>query len=515
MKKINLIILIMIGIFSYAQNSESTYLQQEHDRLGRINTHEANIQNYINQNISSYVLPTATTNKITTQKHEDGSNYSASELNEIILNTKKQNLREAYFSQSPTAQNDYQATSLTLATSCTNNGFENGDVSGFSFYSQKFPEWSIFNNFPSIPNSPQSNGIISVVDNSQKDGIVTSLDRVKNGNYAIKLNNGNGGDYDVSSMSREILIGSNQDNVTFNYALVLQDPGHLNNGVNTNPYYQCRLKTQSNNIVFERKIVADKNNTDVFMSMIYQGQDLVYTGWNCESIDVTQYKGQTLILEVIVADCGQSAHFGYAYFDNFCGVKCSAPTFGKVVLDPMGITCPLMPLTVTGSYIAPTGYELQNLTLRAKNIATGAYEYTTSPGQYVLSGNEFRFTLSGSSLFPGGASNKQFDFFVTATFKLIGGTSTMDVESQSANDGPDAIFTTSCKICNACAPPLTTYYFRGTFEAWTNRFGTVTYINEFGTEETAVIGYYEDGCQGIQAVSIVRTRFVSNCNDQK
>ncbi|MNL00432.1 hypothetical protein D3C87_1208650 [compost metagenome] len=224
-----------------------------------------------------------------------------------------------------------------------------------------------------------------------------------------------------------------------------------------------------------------------------------------------------MILEVIVADCGQSAHFGYAYFDNFCGVKCTAPTFGKVVLDTMGITCPLMPLTVSGSYIAPTGYELQNLTLRAKNIATGVYEYTSSAGGYVLSGTEFRFTVSGQNLFPTGAvTNKQYDFFVTATFKLIGGTSTMDVESQSANDGPDAIFNTNCKICTACAPPTSSRMYMGRWGAGDTLHNPeinswVEYSDTAGSLIRKIIGPIENGCQIITAVTWVGEQGVKRC----
>lgn len=510
MKKINLIILMMIGIFSYAQNNESIYLQQEHDRLARVNTHEANIQNYINQNISSYVLPAATANRINTQKHEDGSNFTASEMNEMVLNAKKQNLREAYFTQNPTVQNDYQATSLTLATACTNNGFENGDTSGFSFFSQKFLSgWSIYNNFPTVPVTPQYNtGIVSLVDDSDDDNY-TSLPRVKSGNFALKLNNSIDGNYDVSLVKREIIVDANQDNLTFNYALVLEDPGH---GPTENPYYQCRLINSAGQVIDYRKIVADRNNTDVFKTI--NNGSIVYTNWVCESFDVSQYKGQTLVLEVIISDCGLGGHWGYAYFDNFCGIKCSAPTFGKVVLEPMGITCPLMPLTVSGSYIAPTGYELQNLTLKAKNIATGVYEYTSSPGDYVLSGNEFRFNVSGQNLFPGGVSNKQFDFFVTGTFKLVGGTSTMNVESQSANDGPDAVFTTNCKICNACAPPTSTYYFKGHYAVGTHgQGGYVDYINTSGNTVRTIIGHEDSGCVEVpDVVSIVATIGVTSCN---
>lgn len=510
MKKINLIILMMIGIFSYAQNGESTYLQQEHDRLARVNIHEANIQNYINQNISSYNLPLATTSKITTQKHEDGSSLTANELNEMVSNVKKQNLREAYFALNPTTQNDYSATSLAIPTACVNNGFENGDTTGFSFYSQKFiSNWEIYKNIPSLSVSPQNNSIVSVVDNSQTDEKVPSLSRVKSGNYAIRLNNGMDGNYDVSSMKRQVVIGSDQEFLTFFYALVLEDGNHGSTG---NPYYQCNLYNASGVRIDFSEIVADRNNTDVFK--VAQNGAIVYTDWVCQNFDVSQYRGQTLTLEIIMGDCGFSGHWGYGYFDDFCGVKCSAPAFGKIVLDPLGITCPLLPLRVSGNFIAPTGRELEKLTLQVKNSSNGSLVYEDLGGNYNLFENEFSFNVSANNLFSDGIYNKQIDFYVTGKFKLIGGTSYTSIVSQSANDGPDATFTNNCKICDACGAPTTTYRFIGMFSnTITNHAGWVKYIDKYGNEQTANIGYTEDGCQGINAVSIVSSRFVQECNE--
>ena len=506
MKRIGLIFFMMISALCFAQTSEQEYLQLEHQRLLRVQAHEEAIQNYIVQNIGTYNLPALTINKINSRQDEAGNPLLGVALADAIIDEKKEALRETYLNQNPSVKNDY--TALLAAGPCTNSGFEIGDSTSFSYTSQRFSSsWSIYNNFPTTGVSPSPNGIIEIVDNSQNDNIIPTLPRVRSGNYAVRLNNSADGNYDVSRMTR--LFDVQQNNLTFNYALVLQDPDH---GDNLNPYYHCIVTTLSGTKVFERKIVANRNNTQVFKTA--QNGAVVYTDWLCESIDVSQYLGQTLRIELIVGDCGQGAHWGYAYFDNFCETKCSAPSFGKVVLEPMGITCPLLPLTVSGRFIAPTGYELDKLTLKAKNITTGGIEYTSPQGQYTLFGSDFNFTVTGADLFPSGASNKQFDFFVTATFKLIGGTSTMDVESQSANDGPDAVFTTDCKICNSCAPPSSTYYFKGFWPAGTHgQGGYVIYINEFGNTETVIIGHAEDPCQGIAGVvSIVQKVGVVPCD---
>lgn len=448
-----------------AQNAETVYLQQEHDRLLRVANHESAIQNYINQNISSYSIQSTAMDKIMSRKHEDGSNFTPAQLDDALQIHKQQALRNLYFSQNPSIIPDYTALPLTTTTACVNNGFENGDLSGFSFFSLPFdnnnghPVWEIFENFPVVGGPISStNGKIKLVEKGT-DTKVPNLPMVKDGNYAIRLNSPDGG-FDVSLMSRIIPVTKN--NISFNYSLVLEDPGPSHvvaipghpelPPIIQKPYYQCRLKTQSGVVVFERKIIADLNNKEIFKTV--PESIIVYTGWLCEDIDVSQYIGQDLVLELILGDCGQSAHFGYGYFDNFCGTKCSAPTLGTVTLDPMGITCPLLPLTVSGNFVAPAGTELVNLTLTAKsgnNII-----YTSPPGDYNLSANEFSFKVTGPQLSLTQGASTQFDFFVKAKFKVVGENSYYEVDSQSANTGADVTFNSSCKICNACTPQVYT-----------------------------------------------------------
>jgi len=445
-----------------AQNDEAVYLQQEHQRLTRVDSIENVIQNFIDQNISTYNLSSGVLSKITTQTHEDGSVFTQTEINESMFRVKQQQLRDLYFSQNPSIIINYIPIPIPSTTPCINNGFEDGTTASFSFFSQPFdgngnPLWNIYNNFPTNNVGVPSNdtGIISLISGAQMlDPVTNIIPRVKSGNHSIRLNNNSGGGYDVSLMRRDFIVQSNQDHITFNYALVLQDPQGTGSHTNTssNPYYQCRLKTSTGNIIFERRIIADRNNTLVFNS-IGDGS-IVYTNWNCENMDVSQYKGQTLTLEVIVSDCGLGGHWGYAYFDDFCGTKCTAPTFGSITLNPIGITCPLLPLTVSGSFTAPAGYELQNLSLKVKDLSGQNTDKIIT--NYTLTGsNTFSFKVKNSDFFPNAVvSNKGFDFFVTGTFKLVGQNTTTEIISQSANAGNDVTFNTTCNICDDCKNPI-------------------------------------------------------------
>lgn len=448
---------LFLSLIISAQTAESVYLQQEHDRLLRVSYHEIAIQNYISQNIGTYVLPTTVTDRINLQKHEDGSNFTTEEVNDMYVNEKKRELRKQFLMQNPSVINDFTATPLTAATSCVNNGFEDGTTASFNYFSQRFnTNWQIYQNFPTeTVNTPNSEtGIISLISGNTTKDQYSKLFRVKSGEHSLRLNNGNDGGGDVSLLKRTIEVGATQNNITFNYALVLQDPNHVDtvNGVviNSNPYYQCRLITPSGQIININKIVANKSNTAVFKTA--DQNDVVYTDWICENIDVSQFRGQTVTVEVIIADCGWGGHFGYAYFDNFCGVNCAGPTFGQVTLNPLGISCPLLPVTVSGSFITPAGYVLDNLQLKAIDYNTLQEVYVSQPSQYTLFGNEFNFKVTGPDLFPNGPASRKFDFYVSASFKLIGTNSApMTVQSQSANEGADVTFINgTCQICNSC-----------------------------------------------------------------
>ncbi len=46
---------------------------------------------------------------------------------------------------------------------------------------------------------------------------------------------------------------------------------------------------------------------------------LVYNKWKVSSIDLTQYIGQNIQIDVVATDCDASGHYGYVYFDAQCG----------------------------------------------------------------------------------------------------------------------------------------------------------------------------------------------------
>ena len=192
------------------------------------------------------------------------------------------------------------------------------------------------------------------------------------------------------------------------------------------------------------------------------------------------------------------------------GIFSYAQNTEQVVLDPMNITCPLLPLSVSGNFINPANHELQSLTLHMINSDTGDEEATLD--QYTLFGNEFRFNVTEANLFVAGAF-KQFYFSVTATFKLIGGTATIDVESLNDNTDPDIIFTEECHVCNSCVPLAQpkTHWLTG-FDKYNMNNNIITYRDIYGVKRWRNISYYD--CIGLVVTEIFpypQTKNVGPC----
>lgn len=144
-------------------------------------------------------------------------------------------------------------------------------------------------------------------------------------NYAIKL--GSDLDYpgDVMPMARAerasyvINVPSTGGDfaITYQYAVVFQDPGHV---PQNQPRFTVKLyNPTTNNYVNCGSVeyVADSTIPGFELSPI--GTSIWYKSWTPVFINLSRYGGQTLYLEFTTEDCAQGGHWGYAYVDvNGC-----------------------------------------------------------------------------------------------------------------------------------------------------------------------------------------------------
>jgi hypothetical protein len=137
-------------------------------------------------------------------------------------------------------------------------------------------------------------------------------------NFSVRLGN-DGLGAQAEGLSYLITVPANQESfvITYQYAVVLEDPGHLEQqqprftakvlDLSTNTYITCA----SFDYVATSSLPGFKISPVVGSS----GSAVIYKDWTPVTINLSGYQGKQLLLEFKTADCTQTGHFGYAYID--------------------------------------------------------------------------------------------------------------------------------------------------------------------------------------------------------
>jgi gliding motility-associated-like protein len=260
---------------------------------------------------------------------------------------------------------------------CDNLNFEKGSFEGWSGQygcnDERFDDFDIhFNNSCGDfgtnldSRSGQINSLQSqhaIVANSYNNGQdpyvnILSLQSPLGGNYIARI-----GDLYENNMAGEITkkIVVSPDNalLTLYYAIVLEAPGHTPKS--NNPYFRVRLIDPSGNSVPCIEYTQDgANDAEGFQAYNCgvggiscqsdrgpEGRlgEIVFRDWTVISINLQDYIGQEIELNLSAGGCALSGHLGYAYVD----AKCGKPE----IIKSQNIVCPGNPATLT----APIGME--------------------------------------------------------------------------------------------------------------------------------------------------------------
>lgn len=131
------------------------------------------------------------------------------------------------------------------------------------------------------------------------------------------------------------------------YAVVLQHPGET---CKPNPGFRLRvLKKVGKKAIDNKCAMADfdyKAAADKDWHMSYPGgssTDVRWKDWTTIGINLSEYDGEDLIIQLTTYDCGGGGHYGYAYFTLGCA---------KDKLD--GMNCDGKPAT---DFFAPAGFK--------------------------------------------------------------------------------------------------------------------------------------------------------------
>lgn len=155
-----------------------------------------------------------------------------------------------------------------------------------------------------------------------------SLNSPNGSDYVIKLGNNQGG-HGAERVSYTLEVPSNVDaySVIFNYAVVLQNPGHA-------PFEQPKFTVQ---IIDETTSSTTSCGSFEFVASGSlpgfergkNGTSVLFKPWSPVLLNLTNYLGHRIRLEFTTNDCTFNAHFGYVYLD--VTENCSYPVTGNVI----------------------------------------------------------------------------------------------------------------------------------------------------------------------------------------
>lgn len=233
-------------------------------------------------------------------------------------------------------------TPVTVEASCSNMGFENGNLGSWFATTGKA--------VTAAPGSPTPNYNITGI------GVVNGRHTIMNGgndpcagfprvdpqggNFSVRLGNNNTG-ADAEQLKQTFMVSSSNSSFTYRYAVVFEDPGHTSA---EQPFFRALLRDENGDVIpcSEFIVSAAANLPGFFNSNNCSG--VRYKPWSTVNVDLTNYLGQPVTVEFTAGDCSQGGHFGYAYIDAAC-----APSTLAALADTI---CPGESVTLT----APDGY---------------------------------------------------------------------------------------------------------------------------------------------------------------
>ena len=166
-----------------------------------------------------------------------------------------------------------------------------------------------------VETDPNTNGLLKVV----PEGEIAS----------VRLGNWNtGGEAEMVEFKFHVNVEVNPI-LVMKYAVVLQHPG---DACKPNPGFRLRVLRKGKKIEntctaldFDYKSAADKEWN---MYQPASGPDVRWKDWTTVGVNLAEYDGETLTIQLTTYDCGGGGHYGYAYFvlgcakDQLEGLNC-------------------------------------------------------------------------------------------------------------------------------------------------------------------------------------------------
>lgn len=260
---------------------------------------------------------------------------------------------------------------------CDNGGFEADFLYYFGYSTSSSDFHGSDNCFPivDITNQPvvwNSSSLPSfrnfTIVSSGIDTLV-GFNRTKFGSKALLLNNRYDvaadvcdGNFGINKIVKRFKVTEANRDFTVWFAVILENPG--DDHTNTQPFFNISCdRAPGSNLCFDAsQLACEDDYYDNLCGFNFDPVDAV--DWTCHRIKIPKNMVDSIAtLEIIAADCGEGAHFGYAYIDGICE-ECNGSALGSSKLydytfnsTGLGIkykSCYGDTIAICGDYILPT-----------------------------------------------------------------------------------------------------------------------------------------------------------------
>ncbi|MEY2917052.1 MAG: hypothetical protein RIS73_766, partial [Bacteroidota bacterium] len=205
---------------------------------------------------------------------------------------------------------------FAVAQCPANIDFEQGDFTGWECFTGSFSGGNLSLS-PTLPNFNRHT-MLSAMPGDGIDFYGQFPQNCPNGSgHSIRLGNAQGGG-GAERVSYTFTIPANQNtfSLIYNYAVVLQDFGHT---ANIQPRMNIQVMNLTDNVpdpCSSFDFVVNGSLPGFFTSRNSPANLPVRCkDWSAASINLDGHAGKTIRISFTTTDCGQTAHFGYAYID--------------------------------------------------------------------------------------------------------------------------------------------------------------------------------------------------------
>ena len=181
---------------------------------------------------------------------------------------------------------------------------------------------------PGDPAEPSTANNIRFTTTSGKNTIVPNTDSVvyrvcpAGGDYSVRIGNQEAG-HQTECLEKNFEVTWNNAFFTYLYAAVFYDPP--DHDWESKPRITVTMSDSATGEVIECGNY-DLPSSGATVNGYYRTSapncanypHVYYKNWTAVSNDLSSYIGRTVNIKACVMDCGQSAHYGYAYFDTYC-----------------------------------------------------------------------------------------------------------------------------------------------------------------------------------------------------